>query len=126
MPRPVDAAEAEAALRELERRLGSVDAQLLAVEPAGLERACAELRDGSVALADLLALVGASSSRPQAASGQSSLRKRIDSVAQRLLDQRNCLARRSVVVDRTLGSILQPQREPTYRIAGERSAFSRY
>ncbi len=124
MPRPIDAHQAQSLLQELERRLGSVDAQLLAAEPAGLERACAELRDGSFALADLMTLIGSPPSGSEAASGQA-LRKRLDALAQRLLDQRNSLARRSVVVDRTLDSILRPHGEVTYRIPGERGTFSR-
>lgn len=124
MPRPIDARQAETSLRELERRLGSVDAQLLAAEPVGLERACAEVRDASLAVADLLAMVSFAGALPRSAEALV-LRKRIDSAAQRLLDQRNCLARRSVVVDRTLDSIMRPEREATYRIPGERRAFSK-
>ncbi len=120
----LDAREAEALLHELERRLSLVDAQLLSAEPARLEQACAEVRDGSFAVADLLAMSSAARGLPHSAQ-DAVLRKRIDSVAQRLLDQRNCLARRSVVVDRTLDSIMRPEREATYRVPGARRAFGK-
>lgn len=115
MPETADAAGS--LLHDIERRLKAVDARLLSPAPAGLEDACAELRDATVAFANMLEAVLAHGA------SRIALRARIAVVAQRLHDQRTCVARRGVVVERALNSILRPPPAPTYRIDGERMKF---
>lgn len=109
--------DAESLLLDIESRLDSVDCRLLAADPAGIEQACAALRDATVALADMLE---AASALKVLGNGGA---KRIQAIARRLHDQRTCVARRSVMVGRALGSIMRPQTAATYQISGERMAF---
>lgn len=114
MPIPETAA---VLLQNIERRLKAVDARLLAPGPAGLEAACIELRDATVAFAKMLETTGTNGTR------RAALDARIATIAQRLHDQRTCVARRGVVVERALDSILRRPQAPTYRINGERMKF---
>ena len=109
---------AESLLLDVERRLSLVDACLLKAEPSGLEDACIELRRATIAFANALQVALAAGAR------DSALRRHINAVAQRLGEQRTCVARRSVVVERALRSVLRPQQPAaTYRVPNQRSAF---
>lgn len=107
----------ESLLLDVERRLALVDACLLATVPNGLEDACAELRQATVAFAHALQAALAAGARDIA------LRQHINTIAQRLDEQRTCLARRSVMVERALGSMLRPQPAVTYRMPNQRTVF---
>lgn len=100
----------ETLLTDVERQLDVVDAQLLSEEPSGLQPACTELRRVSIAFARVL------EAALSAEVWDHAFRRRVDAVAQRLATQRQCLARRSVMVERALASIMGPRKEATYRM----------
>jgi hypothetical protein len=98
----------EALLIDVERQLDVVDAQLLEAEPTGLAAACTELRRVAIAFSRVL------EAALSAEVWDHAFRRRIDAVAHRLATQRQSLARRNVVVERALASIMRPRAEPTY------------
>lgn len=108
---------AEALLTDLEAQLARVDSGLLAADPVALRGACAELRHGALAFAHAV------EASLDVARIDPALRRRIERVAQRLSSQRTSLARRSVIVERSLASILGPQPNATYSVPGGRMAF---
>lgn len=98
----------EALLTHVERQLDVVDAQLLADEPEELPAACTELRRVTIAFSGVL------EAALSAEVWDHAFRRRIDAVAHRLATQRQSLARRNVMVERALASIMRPRPEPTY------------
>jgi len=107
----------EALLAEVERDLDAVAASLLNDEPAQLEAACQSLRGVAVRFAGVLeAALSAEVFDP-------AFRRRIEAVAARLAVQRDSVARRNVVVERALASLMRRHTDPTYAPPGLRPGF---
>ena len=107
----------ESLLIDVERQLDDVDSALLAAEPTRLQEACTALRQLAIAFARVL------ESALSAETFDQVFRRRIEAVAERLNTQRVSLARRSVVVERALASIMRPSADATYSVPGGRAAF---
>ena len=103
--------EFESGLSQVEQLLGKVSSALIAGEPESLEAASTELRHAVVDFARL-AQSSARSKMQDAA-----LRQRLDRVSLLLIQQRESLARRAVVVDRAL-TIVLPQSQPSSTYSG--------
>lgn len=115
---PDTRASVDLLLGEVEQQLDGVDAGLRCDEPSGLMQASAELR--RVAAGFARALEAALS----AEATDAEFRGRIEAVARRLALQRDSVARRAVVVDRSLASLLGPRPDATYSMPGERKVFA--
>lgn len=95
-------------LAEVERQLEAVDSGLLASDPAELAAASVKLRRAAMDFGAMLeAALSAEVFDP-------AFRQRVEAVAQRLKLQREALARRNVVVERALGSLMRRHAGPTY------------
>lgn len=101
----------EASLQRVEQLLEEVSSALVAGEPVVLQAASTALRQ---AMADM-----AVSGRTPAAvqSLDASMRRRLEKVSLALSQQRANLARRAVVVDRALATVL-PQAQPAATYSG--------
>lgn len=109
---------AEALLVEVEQQLELVDSALLNDQPSALQEASTVLRRVVMAFARVL------ESALSAEAFDQVFRRRIEAVAERLSVQRANLARRSVLVDRTLASIMRTPVNAVYSMPGERRAFA--
>lgn len=99
-------------LIEVEQRLAAVDAGLHAPDPAALQAACVELRHATLTFAGVLeAALSAEAFDPP-------FRRRVETVAQHLAQQREALARRNVVVEQALASLMRRHVGPTYAMPG--------
>lgn len=99
-------------LVEVEQQLAAVDAGLHEPDPTALQAACVELRRAALGFAAALeAALSAEVFDP-------SFRRRVEAVAQRLALQRESLARRNVVVERALASLMRRHVGPTYAMPG--------
>ncbi|VWX60252.1 conserved hypothetical protein [Burkholderiales bacterium 8X] len=107
----------EALLVDVERQLDEVDAALLADEPTRLQEACSSLRGVAISFARML------EAALSAEVFDAGFKRRVEAVAERLNTQRTSLARRSVVVERALASIMRPSGDATYSVPGSRAAF---
>ena len=106
---------AEALLSDVERQLDAVDAALLEADPADLGEASAGVRRITVAfVATLESALSAEAFDPV-------FRSRVETVTYRLSMQREGLARRSAMVERTLASIMRPSPVVTYAVPGARA-----
>ena len=101
----------ERGLSDVEQLLGKVSSALIAGEPEPLEAASTELRHAMVDFARL----AQSSAKSQVQ--DSATRQRLDKVSLLLIQQRESLARRAVVVDRAL-TIVLPQSQPSSTYSG--------
>lgn len=106
---------AEALLSDVEDRLDAVDTGILAAEPVQLQAASTELRSVSRAFAEALAAA------LSAEAFDAEFRRRIETVAQRMANQREQIARRNVVVMRALESIMPKPAGVTYSRPGVRA-----
>jgi hypothetical protein len=106
----------EARLLRVEQMLEDVSAALLAGEPLVLEAASTALRQ---AMAELSA-----QGRSTAGLLDANLRQRLEKVSRTLAQQRSSLARRAVVVDRSLATVL-PQAQPPGTYSGGKAAAYR-
>ena len=104
-------------LIEVEQQLEAVDSGLREADPSALQAACTELRRASLDFASVLeAALSAEAFDPP-------IRGRIEAVARRLALQRESLARRNVVVERALASIMRRHAGPTYSVPGRAQAL---
>ena len=103
-------------LAAVERQLDLVDAVLVDGDAGRRGAACADIRIASLAFA------GALESALSAEAFDREFRERIESVARRLSLQRTGLARRSVVVERALASLIKPRASATYVMPGSPAA----
>ncbi|MEO8248640.1 MAG: hypothetical protein ABI589_04650 [Burkholderiales bacterium] len=108
---------ADTLLCNLERQLEVVDSSLLSFEPDALTAACGELCHAAVDYARVLESLLSTRTLDRA------LGRRIEAISRRLKLQRASLARRSIVVDRALASIMRTPPDATYSMPGERMAF---
>jgi hypothetical protein len=99
-------------LSAVERQLDLVDAALVDGDAVRLGVACADIRIASLAFA------GALESALSAEAFDREFRTRIEAVARRLSMQRTGLARRNVVVERALASLIKPRPSATYVMPG--------
>lgn len=99
-------------LKQVEQQLEAVDVGLLAPDPTQLQLACARLR---LVTLDFTAVLESALSAEAFDLG---FRERIEAVARRLKLQRESLARRNVVVERALASIMRRHTDPTYTVPG--------
>ncbi len=106
---------AEVLLSDVERQLDAVDVALLASDPADLGEASAGVRRIAIAFVEVL------ESALSAEAFDPFFRSRVEMVTRRLSMQRESLARRSVVVDRALASLMRSPRDVTYAIPGARA-----
>jgi hypothetical protein len=104
-------------LVDVEQQLEAVDSGLREADPAALQAACVELRRAAL---DFAAVLEAALS---AEVFDVPFRGRVEAVAQRLALQRESLARRNVVVERALASIMRRHAGPTYSIPGRAQAL---
>jgi hypothetical protein len=109
---------AEALLSDVEHQLDAVDVALLATDPSALHEASAGMRRSTVSFVAVL------KSALSAEAFDPFFRSRIENVTRRLAMQREGLARRSVMTERTLASIMRPAAMVTYAIPGARSLAS--
>ena len=107
----------EVLLMQVEHQLDLIDTGLHAPSPDGLQEASGELRRSAVAFAGVL------ESALSAEVFDTGFRQRIETVAQRLSNQRQALARRNAMVERALASMMKPRGAGTYSLPGERSSF---
>lgn len=108
----------EASLQRVEQLLEDVSAALIAGEPLVLEVASTALRQ---AMADM-AVSGRTHANMQAM--DVGMRRRLEKVSLTLSQQRTNLARRAVVVDRALATVL-PQAQPASTYSGGKAATYR-
>ena len=106
----------EELLSAVERQLDLVDAVLLEGDAVRLAAVCADIRVAALAFA------GALEAALSAEAFDCEFRWRIETVARRLSMQRAGLARRSVVVERALASIIKPRPGATYVMPGSPAA----
>ncbi len=106
----------EASLSEVEQLLGGMSALLVQGDAPALETASTALRQAMVDLSN------ATSTEPPRVLQQAAVRSRLARVSQDLVRQREQLARRSVLVDRTLASVLPMEASATYG-TGKPGAF---
>ena len=105
-------------LAAVERQLDLVDAVLVDGDAVRLGAACTDIRIASLAFA------GALESALSAEAFDREFRERIESVARRLSLQRSGVARRSVVVERALASLIKPRASVTYVMPGWTGQFT--
>ncbi|SFO30010.1 hypothetical protein SAMN05443579_102287 [Variovorax sp. PDC80] len=115
---PDTRASAELLLSEVEDQLDRVDAGLRCDQPSDLLQASGELRRCATGFARAL------EAALSAEALDAEFRRRIEAVAQRLSNQRDSVARRTVIVDRSLASLLGPRPDATYTMPGERRVFA--
>jgi hypothetical protein len=108
----------DASLRRVEQLLEDVSAALITGEPLVLEAASTALRQ---AMADLSARGRAPAAAQSLDAG---MRQRLEKVSLTLAQQRANLARRAVVVDRALATVL-PQAQPAATYSGGKTAAYR-
>lgn len=106
---------AEALLSDVERQLDAVDVALLESNPADLGIASAGVRRIAVAFVEVL------ESALSAEAFDPFFRSRVEAVTRRLAMQRENIARRNVVVERALASLMRPAPVVTYAIPGARA-----
>ena len=99
-------------------QLDRVDAGLRCDQPSDLLQASGELRRCATGFARAL------EAALSAEALDAEFRRRIEAVAQRLSNQRDSVARRTVIVDRSLASLLGPRPDATYTMPGERRVFA--
>ena len=105
----------EALLSDVERQLDAVDVALLQSDPSNLNEASAGVRRIAITFVEVL------ESALSAEAFDPFFRSRIEMVTRRLSMQRESLARRSVVVDRALASLMRSAPDVTYAIPGARA-----
>lgn len=103
-------------LSAVESQIDLVDAVLLDGDAVRLSAACSDIRIASMAFA------GALEAALSAEAFDREFRTRIETVARRLSLQRTGLARRHVVVERSLASLIKPRASATYVMPGSPAA----
>jgi len=99
-------------LERVEAQLAAVDLGLHEADPSALEAACADMRRAALDFAGVL------EAALSAEAFDAEFRHRVEAVAQRLALQRESVARRNMVVERALASIMRRHTDPTYTVPG--------
>jgi len=99
-------------LERVEAQLAVVDSGLHASDPAALEAACTDMRRAALEFAGVL------EAALSAEAFDAEFRQRVEAVARRLALQRESVARRNMVVERALASIMRRHTDPTYTVPG--------